>query len=74
MKNEDKDNFFGIKTNIFVPQLSKGRRITNLLVPNLSIETKVFVPQLSKERRGSEVFAPQPSKERRLSEVFVPQL
>ncbi len=28
MKNKDEDNFFWIETNIFVPQLSKGRRIT----------------------------------------------
>jgi hypothetical protein len=27
MKNKDKDDFFGIKMNIFVPQLSKGRRM-----------------------------------------------
>ncbi len=27
MKNEDEDDFFWIETNIFVPQLSKGRRI-----------------------------------------------
>ena len=54
MKNEDEDDFFWIKTNILVPQLSKGRRITNLFVSQLSKErrqTKVFVPQLSKERR-----------------------
>ena len=52
MKNEDEDDFFWIETNIFVPQLSKGQRITNLFVPKLSKErrqTKVFVPQLSKE-------------------------
>jgi hypothetical protein len=77
MKNEDEDDFFWIETNIFVPQLSKGQRITNLFVPKLSKErrqTKVFVPQLSKERRRSKVFVPQLSKERRRSEVFVPQL
>ncbi len=52
MKNEDKDDFFWIETKILVPQLSKGRRITNLFVPKQSKErrqTKVFVPQLSKE-------------------------
>ncbi len=38
MKNEDEDDFFWIETNIFVPQLSKRRRITNLLVPKLSKE------------------------------------
>jgi hypothetical protein len=61
MKSEDEDDFFWIKTNIFVPQLSKGQRITNLLVPKLLKErrqTKVFVPQLSKEQRRSEVFVP----------------
>ncbi len=54
MKNEDEDDFYGIETNIFVPQLSKGRRIMNLFFPKLSKErrqTKVFVPQLSKEQR-----------------------
>ena len=77
MKNEDEDDFFWIKTNILVPQLSKGLRITNLFVPKLSKErrqTKVFVPQLAKERRRIEVFVLQLSKERRWSEVFVPQL
>jgi hypothetical protein len=34
MKNKDEDNFFESK-QIFVPQLSKGRRITNLFVPKL---------------------------------------
>jgi hypothetical protein len=38
LKNEDEDDFFGIETNIFVPQLSKGRRITNLFIPKLSKE------------------------------------
>jgi hypothetical protein len=32
MKKEDEDDFFWIETNIFVPQLSKGQRITNLFV------------------------------------------
>jgi hypothetical protein len=76
MKDEDEDNLFWIKTNIFVPQLSKGKRITNFFVLKLSKEqrqTKVFVPKLSKERRRNEVFAPQLSKERRRSEVFAPQ-
>ncbi len=63
MKNEDNDDFFLIETNIFLPQLSKGQKITNL-----------FVPKLLKEQRQSEVFVPQLSKERRRSEVFVPQL
>jgi hypothetical protein len=52
MKNKDEDDFFWIETIIFVPQLSKGRRLTNLFVPKLSKErrqTKVLVPQLSKE-------------------------
>jgi hypothetical protein len=47
MKNEDEDDFFWIEANIFVPQLSKGRRIMNL-----------FVPKLSKERRQTKVFVP----------------
>ncbi len=34
MKIEDEGDFFGIKMNIFVPQLSKGQRITNLLFLN----------------------------------------
>ncbi len=33
MKNKDEDDIFWIETNIFLPQLSKGRRITNLFVP-----------------------------------------
>ncbi len=47
LKNEDEDDFFWIETNIFVSQLSKGRRKTNLLISKLSKErrqTKVFVP------------------------------
>ncbi len=70
MKNEDEDDFF-------VPQLSKGRIITNMFFHKQLKErrqTKVFVPQLSKELRRSEVFDPQLSKERRRSKVFVPQL
>jgi hypothetical protein len=66
VRKEDEDDLFWIETNIFVPQISKGQRITNLFIPKLSKErrqTKVFVPQLSKERRRSEVFAPQLSKE-----------
>jgi hypothetical protein len=38
VKNDDEDDFFWIKTNIFVPQLSKGRRMTNLFIPKLSQE------------------------------------
>ncbi len=38
MKNKDEDDIFWIETNIFVPQLSKGRRITNLFVLKLSKE------------------------------------
>jgi hypothetical protein len=32
MKNEDEDDIFWIETNIFVPQLSKGRRIRNFFI------------------------------------------
>ncbi len=38
LKNKDEDDFLGIETNIFVPQLSMGQRITNLFVPKLSKE------------------------------------
>jgi hypothetical protein len=35
---KEEGNFFWIERNIFVPQLSKGRRIMNLFVPKLSKE------------------------------------
>jgi len=45
MKNNDEDEFFWIEMNIFVPQLSKERRIMSFFVP-------------SKERRKTKVFNP----------------
>ncbi len=38
MKNEDEDKFFFLSKRIFIPQLSKGRRLTNLFIPKLSME------------------------------------
>jgi hypothetical protein len=55
MKNEDEDDFFWIETNIFVPQLSKGRKITNLFKLNYrrNEDKPKYFFQLSKERRRS---------------------